>query len=375
MKNKLNIELFKFNHKTDYLPYYKHYVLEYNDTQSINDILGEISSRESLGYEKNCNLKINQQFINSSTLIIDVVSKLGKNLKIESICEYRALNDLKILNTDYHAKIEVFIPFLSEEEIISYVDSLELIYYASNTINYNKDYIGDHSLVIAYDIIKNKPQFRDDLLDIISGIDGVYHYTSSKNRLFDYDESIEKKYKVLFDLALENSKPALAKNNFFAGLCKDGAILDKNGNTNEQKVTTIKQYFNDFNIAYYDGLKASELKSNILDSKAKLIEIDMRNEDLPAVGLEQSKNVLYKICGDILLQAKDNDADFLVIKDERLLELFDKEQKKISELIGRDIDLVVVSQNQFAQMLDGQKDKEILGFNNHKIKVEFLESA
>lgn len=376
MKNKLNIELFKFNHESDYLPYYKHYEIEYTDTQSINDILEKIDSIESLGYEKNCNLRINKQFINSSKLVVDVVKKLGKKLKFESICEYRATDDLKILNTDYVEKIKIFAPFLNEDEIESYINLYELQYYSSNTINYNRDYIGDHSLLIAYDIIKNKSYYTDEILDILANSeDGIYQYTSSRNRIFDYDSSIEKKVEFLFDLVLEHTKPALAKNRFFSNLCKNPTSLDKHDNVTEQEVGLIKQYFNNFNIAYYDGLKSSNLRSIILDSKAELIEIDMRNEDLPAIGFEQSKKVLYKICADILLQAKDNNADFLVLKDESLLNIFDKEQKNISKIIGRDIDLVVISQNQFIQMLQGQRNKEILGFNDHTIKIEFLESA
>ncbi len=377
MNNKLNIELFKFNHETDYLPYCKHYEIQYDDTHSINDILQKINSIESLEYEKNCNLRINKQFINSSKLVVDVVKRLGNNLKFESICGYRAKADLKILNTDFVDKIKLFSPFLNKEEINSYIDIYELQYYASNTINYNNDYIGDHLLLIAYDIIKNKPYYTSDVLDILANKeDGIYQYTSSKNRIFDYDSSIENKVEFLFNLVLEHTKPLLAKNKFFSALCKHPtASLVKQNNIDKLEIGQIKQYFNNFNIAYYDGLESSQLKDIILDSKAQLVEIDMCNEDLPAIGFEQSKKVLYKICADILLQAKDNNADFLVIKDENLLNIFDKEQKKLSKIIGREIDLVAISQNQFIQMLGGQKDKDALGFNNHTIKVDFLESA
>ncbi|MCF6340764.1 MAG: hypothetical protein L3J10_08480, partial [Sulfurimonas sp.] len=108
MNNRLNIELFKFNYETDYLPYCKHYEIQYNDTHSVDDILEMINSIESLEYEKNCNLRINKQFINSSKLVVDVVKKLGNNLKFESICEYRAKADLKIINTDLVDKIKLF---------------------------------------------------------------------------------------------------------------------------------------------------------------------------------------------------------------------------------------------------------------------------
>lgn len=377
MNTKLHIELFKFNHKKDYLPYYKHYEIEYTDVQTIDDMLHMIDAIESLGYEKNCNLRINRQFINSSRLIIDVVSKLGKKLKIESICEYRATDDLKILNTDFVDKIKLFTAFLNKDEIESYIDLYELQYYVSNTINYNRDYIGDHALLIAYDIIKNKPYYTNEVLDILAnGEDGIYQYTSSKNRIFDYDSSVEKKVEFLFDLVLEHTKSALAKNKFFANLCKYPTILNQQGSIDEQGVCQIKQNFKNFNIAYYDGLKPSlELKNNILNSEAKLVEIEMCNEDLPVLGFEQNKKVLYKICADILLQAKDNNADFLILKDEHLLNIFDKEQKKISKIVGREIDLVVISQNQFTQLLGGEKNKEVLGFNNHTVKIEFLESA
>ena len=70
--------------------------------------------------------------------------------------------------------------------------------------------------------------------------------------------------------------------------------------------------------------------------------------------------------------AIDNNADFLVVDNNEAFKIFDTNQKEISCIVGRDIDLPIVTATQFTNMLSGERDKTKLGFDKHKTKITFL---
>ncbi|WP_373070812.1 DUF5644 domain-containing protein [Sulfurimonas sp.] len=379
MDNKLNIEVYKFNHKQDYLPYYKQYTIKFKEDDTVEDLLDAINSLEKIGYEKSCNVSINKLFVNSRESIENVINKLGKDLKIEPISKFRAKNDLIIDKNDYLGKLNRFNQFLKEDELLKYEKELELLYYSSNSINYNRDYIGDHSLLIAYDIIKNKPEYKKAILNILSDENnGIYNYTSSKKRMFNYDDSVDEKVEYLFELVGEHTKPLLAQNKYLSSffnklMKKDESVSKEESNT--QKNVDIKQYFENFNIAYYADDQDLNIEKYIIDSKATFIKTDMQHEQMPKRNFTQNTKLLRAIAADILLDAKDNNADFLIVKDEQLISLFDKDQDKLASISGREIDMIIISFSQFLMLLSGEKDKEVLGLDKHKVKVDFLASA
>ena len=79
------------------------------------------------------------------------------------------------------------------------------------------------------------------------------------------------------------------------------------------------------------------------------------------------------MAGTILLEALDNNADFLIVNTEEDLSLFDAQQKNIEKTMGREINLPVLTRGQFVKLLEGEKNKNALGFNIHKIKIPFLD--
>ncbi|QFR49220.1 hypothetical protein FJR48_05550 [Sulfurimonas lithotrophica] len=377
MNNKLNIEVYKFNHEQDYLPYYKYYSIDYSLNDTLDDILTNINSVEKLSYEKGCNVVINNLFVNTSETIENIIKKTGNNLTIEPISKYRCKNDLIINKDDYLNKLNRFNQFLNDEELNKYKKSLELMYYSSNTINYNRDYIGDHSLVIAYDIINTKPEFKESILNILSEANtGIYHYTSSKNRLFSYDANIEEKVEFLFELVTEYTKPSLTQNKYISKLYEKFKKQEIETKTViSQNNVEIKQSFEGFNIAYYSVDRDLDIESFIEKSKASLVKTNMQHANLPKRVYKQNTRLIYMIAADILLEAKDNNADFIIIKDETLVDVFDKEQDKLASLSGREIDLSIITYNQFLMLLNGEKDKAVLGLDKNKVKIEFLASA
>ena len=364
MIKELHVELFKFDSKLDYLPYYKKYTIEYKEKDTILSVLNKINAIEKFDYEATVefNLKINGLYLNANEYITNIVEMTSNEFIIEPVSIFRALNDLVVDKTDYLEKILLFKDLVSPIDMDEYAQNLELDYYASNTYEINRDYIGDHSLLIASDIIEQTPEHKQKVLELISSKeDGIWYHTSLKNRVFNYDISKETRIQSLFSMfekidVLNKAKEVLSSK-------KESINLSD---------LNISQFFEGFNIASFDGLNKNSINTTIEDSKANYVEIGLKNEDLAPYSTIASDDFSLKIAGNILLQAKDNNADFLVVRGNGDVALFDGQQRNIEEATGREIDLPVISQEQFLQVLSGEKDEMKLGFNTHKVKVSFL---
>lgn len=354
----IDIELFRFDAKVDYLPYYKRYRIRCSTTDTVLDLLDKINDIEKFSYESSSdfNIKINDIFLNVKEPVFDVVELLGSEFKIEPMSIYRAKTDLLVDKEDYLDRISIFDKFVDSKELVKYLDNGELDYYASNTCNINRDYIGDHALLIAYGLIEDMPEIKQELLGLISKSDiGIWYHTSLENRVFNYDMNKEKKIKDLLNM-----------------LPKVIDLDIKETRKIDQSQIKITQYFDGFNIASYEGLTKDSCVTLINDSKANNIEISCKNEDLAPYSSLVNQSFSLKIAGEILLQAKDSNADFLIVRDKDDILLFDDKQIKIEREMGREIGMPIISQEQFIGLLGGEKDIVKLGLDTHKIKASFL---
>jgi len=364
MINELHVELFKFDSKLDYLPYYKKYTIEYQEKDTILSVLNKINAIDSFSYDATIefNLKINDLFLNANEFIKNIVNKTSNTFIIEPISIFRALNDLIIDKTDYLERILLFKDFISPIEMDEYAQSLELDYYASNTYEINRDYIGDSSLLIGSDIIAQAPEQKENILELISSKeDGIWYHTSLENRVFNYDSSKERRIQALL-LMFEK----------VASLNKAKEITATKKENLDTTSLKISQFFEGFNIATFDGLNTDSSHLIVKDSKANYVNIPMKKEDLAPYSTLVNDEFSLKIAGNILLQAKDNNADFLLVRGKSDLLLFDSKQKQIEAAVGREIELPVISVEQFCKVLEGEKNSEVLGFDKHKIAVSFL---
>lgn len=354
MDRKLFVELFRFNHKTDYLPYYKKHRTSFNDEDTVLDLLNKINKVENFSFDgvENFGIKINNLFLSTNELVSDIVKETSNEFKIEPVSIYRAINDLTINNQDFFDKVDLFDKYLSSEQKETYSNTLQLEYYASNSLNFNKAYMGDHSFIIASDIIEQDESLSKEVLSLITNEDGILLHTSVEKRLFKPNSINQQKINLLL---LKVTKTE-----------QDNSVDEIN------IVKEISQEFTDFNIAVYDKNNTDLLKDIIVNSKAKYIDIETKNDDLALYSQSIDDTFSYKIAGRILLDAKDNNADFIVVNGKESFTLFDQEQKKIEKVVGRDINIPVVTISQFNDMLLGEKDISKLGFNTHKVNVTFL---
>ena len=358
MIKEINVELFKFDAQVDYLPYYKKYTIEYNETDTVLALLNKINSIEKFNYEATnefC-LKVNNLYLTAKEFIANIVEQTSDEFVIEPVSKFRATNDLLIDKKDYLENILLFSKYINPMDMDEYALNYELDYYASNTYKLHRSYIGDHSLLIAADIIEQTPEYTKEVLEIISDKDdGIWYHTSLQNRVYNYDVSKEVRIQKLLSMMPQTK---------YASINTDSQL--------ESIVPTISQYFKGFNIASYEGTTKDSCSNIIKESFASHVELESKNEDLAPYSTLVSNDFSLKIAGDILLEAKDNNADFLVVRGNGDIALFDGQQKNIEKTTGREIDLPIISQKQFLEVLGGEKDETKLGFANHKVKVSFL---
>lgn len=320
----IEIRLFKFDSKTDYLPYYKSYTLKQKNLTTLNELLDAIYNIEKFSYIKDepFFLKVNGIFTSSDALLSEFASN---EFVIEPISIKRALNDLIIDTKDYQKKLEVLAPYITDMKEIIKEKTYMLEYYASNTQHFKEDYIGEHVILLAADIVSELPMLEKEISELIHGENGIQHRSSLK-------------YRVLSTLEDENISSVVAPN--------------------------IIQSFENFNIALYCALRAPSFKTVIEKSNAHYIDLESKHFDIP----KKSKKLSYLMAGTILLEAMDNNADFLIVNNSDDLKLFDAKQKEIEKTMGREIGLPVLTQNEFLQLLQGNKN-----ISSHKIKVSFLD--
>jgi hypothetical protein len=333
-------------------------MIDYVKEDSIYDIFNKINEIETLSYDEKekCNVKINNYFLKADVLVIDVVERVGNELQIEPISLYRVMNDLTINTKDYEEKLELFDAYLTKEQKLSFSELYKLEYYASLTMIVNKDYIGDHSLLIANEIMHNNSEYQKEIFKIITNKEtGILYHTSLKSRLFENRYNVESAFENLLSLI-----PAY----------KNIEKRDTKKSVDNEDIE-ISQYFKGFNIALYNQ-EGCLFKKVIQKSRATYIKLDSKRYDLALHSSLVNKEFSLKIAGEILLEAKDKNADFLIVKDIKDLEVFDAKQTKIAQVVNREIKLPVITQTQFELLLKGEKDIKKLGFNKHMVKVSFL---
>jgi len=328
-----DIKLFKFDSKTDYLPYYKNYSINTSKLNTLNDLLEEIYSIEKFEFINNEDffLQVNSQFTSSNAFLHEVLDN-SNELIIEPLSIKRALHDLIIDTKDYQNKFDLLNSYISESEKETLIKEkmYMLEYYASNTLNFHEDYIGEHVVLLGLDIAKKDPTLKDEIFNLLNGEDGIINKSSLKYRILNYPEKKEENTKDTFE---------------------------------------VVQSFENFNIALYYGLNPNTFEHVIKQSNATFVDIKSKNFDIPM----SAKKLSYLMAGTILLDAIDNNADFLLVNSQEDISLFDAQQKNIAKVMGREIDLPVLTRGQFIKLLEGEKDKNTLGLNIHKVTIPFLD--
>ena len=369
---RLEIELFSFDYKHDYLPYYTKHFLKISNEITLLDILNTINEDKKFSYEKRKDflLCINGLYTKADVLIKDIVLKIGKDLVIEPLSIRRSHKDLLINDDDFQNKFNILKDFMPKKVLPSYqyneikelYQSYKIYFYASNTINIEKNYIGDSLLLLASFLIKTYPQAEKYILNKIKEekISASYH-TDLSSRLFDYDENIEKE--ILF---IQNKLNILS----------EASIHIKN-KIDFPKINLDKKVlfdFKGFKTLYYCANKKNEKTLSLLNTlEIKQLNLSSRNNDLALNTFNENKNFTYKLAAEIILDAYDQGADFLLVDTIEHFYLFDNNISFLEKISNRDIVLPVLYINELYSLAQGEHKEIKKALDKHVIKIDLLE--
>lgn len=363
---KLEISLFKFDKNSDYLPYYTKHFLKIEDEKNILDILNTINKNAKLGFTNSSDfdLVINGVFVKASITLEEVVFTFGKELTIEPISIRRAYNDLLIDENDFKEKIKILKDLAQEDDKVEYL-KLKPYFYASNTLNYKSDYIGDAILILAYDLIEKKPELANFILLALDSIEiGAQYHTSLENRIYNFDKKIEEKIQKVQDY-LDLFEP-LEKQNF---RINKTLIIDF-GNFEEDY--EIKHDFKDFNIAYYPSNEHKQTSDLLKKLDANILKLDSMKLDLAKNTFNKNPLITYYVASTILLDAFDNNADFLLVDTFEDFYIFDYNRKQIEKISGREIILPIIHKNELQKLAIGDHKAAIQTLEKHQINPEIV---
>jgi succinate dehydrogenase/fumarate reductase-like Fe-S protein len=339
----IDIKAFFFNSKTDYLPYYKNFSFTLPNDTPLIEVLKRIKEKNSdFSYpEEDLIFRVNDLIVTGDEKISDIVKELGNELIIDPALKYRSNNGLILNNSDFlHQYRTLFSGHFTNKEDLAYYISLYPIHYASETFNYNHDYIGDAILLLAHKmIVEDRSEYKDEILAAINNEFTGIRCCEYENNIFqgeDHGAKIDELKSML------NLKEPLS---FSDKLC-DLTLKEKNHD--------IEGSLSGSNVALYVGDKQSDKIIDKFKSEARSYNINVINFNMSTKKAGQSiinsyRELAYKKAGKILLDALDSGADILVCSKTSDLNYFQSVISHSERIMGRDIELKIISIDTFHQ--------------------------
>ncbi len=364
---RLEISLFKFDYKSDYLPYYKKYFLKTNEEKTLLDIFNTMNNDEEFGFKNDLNFGVvlNGLYTDLSITLDEIKKDFGTDLTIEPLSIRRSCQDLLIDTKDFEEKLNLLDFIIDEEDKKEYA-SYKNLYYASNTLNYEKEYFGDAILLLASSLIIKHKASKEKILKAISCEEnGIVYHTSLSNRVYKYDSSIDDKINELkkdLNVYKKQEEQNFRVSNTF--------IIDfENFEDNDE----IKHDFKKFNIAYYSGKSSCEKTTNLLEKlDAKILNLPSMKNDLALETFHVNQEFTYKLASNLLLDAFDNSADLLVVDNDSIFYLLDYNRSELERTSGREIPLPIIHVNELQKLAIGSHDSVKKTLEKHIIKPELI---
>jgi hypothetical protein len=343
----LNVRAFFFNAKTDYLPYYKNFSfqIDKSDNQTpLKQLLAMIQEQNSdFAYpQKDLLFRVNGLIVTGEEKLSSVIDELGNELTIDAALNFRSDNGLIFNNNDFMQQFRrVFKRHEENKEDLLYYLSLYPVHYASETFNYNRNYIGDAILITAAHIIEKYPEYEKEILTAINDeFDGI-SCCEYENNVFqgkDYSEVIQS---LKEKIQMTNSPRLIDK---LKSDCLNKMRRPINIESLEQR--SVALYLGDKN-----SQKISEqLQETIEMLGGKFIEFEMSTKRAGQSIIESNSTIAYQKAGKMMLEALDNGAEILVFAKEEDATLFNRIVADVEHEVGRPISLALLSLSKFHEM-------------------------
>ncbi len=365
---KLEISLFRFDKDSDYLPYYTKHFLDVDKNTTMLDLLNTLNNKEEFKYikDENFDIVVNNLYAKASNTIGEFLKENETDLRIEPISIARASYDLIIDEKDFKDKISLLDEFLDDNLKEEY-EELKPYYYASDSLKFNRDYIGDAVLILASKLMDNSnDDIKNKILKTLSSLEiGASYYSSSKRKFLNFNDDYEKRIKLIQNAL--NCYKEVENQNFRV---KNTLIIDFKDFDNDIE---IKHDFKDFNYVYYSSNEKNNLYIDFLNRlNGKLLKIEADNVDLAKNSFHVNPKLTYYLASKIILDAFDNSADFLVVDNQEDFYIFDYNRKLLEKQCGREIALPVLHINEVQKLASGQHEEVKKTLDKHVVNPEII---
>ena len=200
MTYKLRLSVFRFDAKSDYLPFYKKHIIEIDKDKTLDDLLAVIKAEDRLfdyPQGKNAAIQISGVNLFTNVKIDDIVKNFGTELTLMPMSEKRALKDLIVNDDDFYEKFDLLDPFIDSTDKKRFKE-LIVYHYASDIYKYEDDFQGDALFLFAYEMIKKHPDQEKKILNILDNEnDGIWLHTNICGKVFPVDYEVEDKINSL----------------------------------------------------------------------------------------------------------------------------------------------------------------------------------
>ena len=337
----INIKAFFFNSETDYLPYYKNFSFTLNDDAQLIDVLKLIKEKNSdFSYpEEDLIFRVNELIVTGDEKLSEIVNELGNELRIDPALKYRSDNGLILNNSDFlHQYRTLFSRHNATKEDLAYYLTLYPIHYASETFNYNHEYIGDAILLLAHKmIVEDKSEYKNEILKTINDEFIGIKCCEYENNVFNGEDHSQKINELK---AMINLKEPVS-------------LVDKLSElTLRKKNHDIDESLSGTNIAIYTGDKKSntiveELKDIAKEHNINVINFKMSTKKAGQNIINSHSEMAHVKAGTVLLDALDSGADTLICIKNVDVDYFQSVISRCERVLGRDIELKIISTNTF----------------------------
>ncbi|CAA6807497.1 MAG: Unknown protein [uncultured Sulfurovum sp.] len=325
----LQVRAFFFNSATDYLPYYKNFDISVNKNATLLNVLDKVKAKNpDFSFpNKNIILKINHLVTTADTLVSDVVATLGREIQIDPATSYRANNGLILNDDDFMESFELLAPYASEADK-AYYQSLYALHYASESNNYNRQYIGDAILILASKMINDGNENKQAILEAISDEYNGIRCCEYENNVLngkDYKQEIRELKEML------TLKDTVS--------CFDKLSFGKRNHEIDSKELT------NANVALYVGSNENTEKAHtlILENVKAYIHFSKAHKLAGQTLMSTHHEIAHKKAGSMLLDALDSGANILVCVKDDDAHILQKALFSCERIMGRDIKLKITS--------------------------------
>ncbi len=200
MECKLELSVFRFDAKTDFLPYYKKHFITIDTTKTVYELLAQIQNEEvNFDYPKGSlsALKINGKALFSDALLKGVIEHFGKSLTLEPLSSKRVTKDLIINTDDFYQKFDLLDAYVDGKERALF-ERYIIYHYASPVLDFVEDYQGDALFAFAYDMLQKHPEQKHHILNVIANEHiGLFLHVKLCKKIYPCSADVEKKIVAL----------------------------------------------------------------------------------------------------------------------------------------------------------------------------------